>query len=75
MMRLITAQFTGCSRGQKGLLPHSTQHLTRYTMAKYAKGNTYAPLKHKVSAITGGITVKLIPHSSGNGGKWHKERE
>lgn len=35
-------------------------------MGKYTKGNTYTPLKHKVSDIMGGITVKLIPYSSGN---------
>lgn len=65
-VKIIIAQFTGCSKGQRVLLPDVTQCLTRYTMVKYTKGNTYTPRKHKVSAIMRGITVKLILYSSGN---------
>ena len=35
-------------------------------MVKRATGNTHTLLKHKGSAVMGGITVKLIPHLSGN---------
>lgn len=59
----------------RSIFPHGTQHVKRYTMVKYTKGNTYTPLKHKVSTIMGGITVKFIPYSSGNVQKWYKGRE
>lgn len=44
-------------------------------MVKDTKGNTYTPLKHKVSAIMGSITLKFVPYSSGNMEKRYKERE
>lgn len=56
-LKIITAQFTGCSKGQRVLLPDVSHCLTRYTMVKYTKGNTYPARKHKVSAIMRGIIV------------------